>query len=493
MNHEVGDNASDQRGLIITDDISMAPILDFTEYAEAIGRVIEKSYPKFSIGIYGDWGIGKTTLMRYIFNLLESNKNNSVIPVWFNAWRYEREEYFTLIPLLKTIELNLPSEYKDLKGALREAAIFGWTISKDAISSIVRDHFGRYIGDVTGKGLDTFTEKIIPELKKIDEIENHTIYFEGQEKIYSELKKLRDKKPQLKIVVFIDDLDRCSPEKILELFESTKVFLDMDGFIYVLGLNHKKVAKLITDKYGLEGEQYIKKIIQIPVNLQEWDGNDIKELIQHFLSGGLVDGRYRKIVHDNIDLISTAVEENPRETKRFLNNFIVAYEIYREKGLNPKELLILQTLNMRWNNLYLLVIGSQGKFLDEIEPYLNDRHILNQLSLKEEGETLTSREGVILQLRDDDKCWNFVKANFRELRQIKDWSYYRRATKASGDTIAIGGIVTLPLIAELEQIQAHIKELEESTQYSLSNEIRLRELRKRENQILKEAREKWHR
>jgi hypothetical protein len=87
-----------------------------------------------------------------------------------------------MIPLLKTIELSLPSKCEGLKDALRVAAIFGWTISKDAISSIVRDHFGKYIGDVAEKGLDAFTEKIIPELKK-------KIYFEGQEKICSEVKK----------------------------------------------------------------------------------------------------------------------------------------------------------------------------------------------------------------------------------------------------------------------------------------------------------------
>lgn len=313
-----GDNIElDQKGLIITDDISPAPILDFKEYAAAIVRVIEQSYPKFSIGIYGEWGIGKTTLMRFMFNQLEDNKGNSVVPVWFNAWRYEREEYFTLIPLLKTIELALPSEYEGLKGALRGAAIFGWKISKDAIASLVTDHFGRYLGSAAGKGLDAFTEKIIPELKKIDELESRTIYFEGQERIQSELERLRKKNTKLKIVVFVDDLDRCSPEKILELFESTKVFLGMDGFIYVLGLSHNKVAKLITDKYGLEGEQYIKKIIQIPVNLQEWNSIDIKELLEHFLSTGIIHSDYTSIIRTNIDLISTAVEENPRRQNAF--------------------------------------------------------------------------------------------------------------------------------------------------------------------------------
>jgi hypothetical protein len=44
-----------QRGLIITDDISLVPILDFPDYKNTIIKIIQNSYPKFSIGIYGDW------------------------------------------------------------------------------------------------------------------------------------------------------------------------------------------------------------------------------------------------------------------------------------------------------------------------------------------------------------------------------------------------------------------------------------------------------
>jgi predicted KAP-like P-loop ATPase len=97
------------QGTIITDDISSSPILDFNDYVTALTKIIKNSDPKFSIGIYGEWGTGKTTLMRSIYNTLtENNENKSIIPVWFNAWRYEREEQFAIIPLLKTIAFAIP-------------------------------------------------------------------------------------------------------------------------------------------------------------------------------------------------------------------------------------------------------------------------------------------------------------------------------------------------------------------------------------------------
>ena len=55
-----------QKGLIITDDIAIDPILDFNSYRDAIVNIVRKSYPKFTIGIFGDWGTGKTTLMNSI-------------------------------------------------------------------------------------------------------------------------------------------------------------------------------------------------------------------------------------------------------------------------------------------------------------------------------------------------------------------------------------------------------------------------------------------
>jgi hypothetical protein len=50
--------------MIITDDVTFDPILDFEAYSNTIVKMITQSHPKFSIGIYDEWGTGKTTLMK---------------------------------------------------------------------------------------------------------------------------------------------------------------------------------------------------------------------------------------------------------------------------------------------------------------------------------------------------------------------------------------------------------------------------------------------
>ena len=57
---------------VVTDEIETKPILDFNDYSEVIANMVLGSYPKFSVGIYGEWGSGKTTLMSLIRNKLKT-------------------------------------------------------------------------------------------------------------------------------------------------------------------------------------------------------------------------------------------------------------------------------------------------------------------------------------------------------------------------------------------------------------------------------------
>jgi predicted KAP-like P-loop ATPase len=92
MSSSATDSPIPQTGMIITDEVAPSPILDFGAYTNAIVKMIKESIPKFSIGIYGEWGSGKTTLMKSIEEKLSQESNKDILTVWFNAWRYEREE-----------------------------------------------------------------------------------------------------------------------------------------------------------------------------------------------------------------------------------------------------------------------------------------------------------------------------------------------------------------------------------------------------------------
>lgn len=90
--------------IILRDEPSDAPRLGFAEYAQSFTEIIANSPPHFAIGIFGDWGSGKTTLMRAIETRV--SRSDDMLPVWFNAWRYEREEHL-VVPLLDNLRESL--------------------------------------------------------------------------------------------------------------------------------------------------------------------------------------------------------------------------------------------------------------------------------------------------------------------------------------------------------------------------------------------------
>jgi predicted KAP-like P-loop ATPase len=100
---------------ILTDDVEPLPILDFEKYSYTIVQLIKDSDPRFSIGIYGEWGTGKTTLMKSIENKITNG--NDIMTVWFNAWRFEREDQFAIVSLMKTIAYKMSGHprYKKIK------------------------------------------------------------------------------------------------------------------------------------------------------------------------------------------------------------------------------------------------------------------------------------------------------------------------------------------------------------------------------------------
>jgi hypothetical protein len=523
---------------ILTDDVEFDTTkpdkeFNFQDYSNTIISMVNGSYQKFSIGIYGEWGTGKTTLMKIIErklkpdvfvwekvpgqdsgelkNFLRNNfegvswidnatvdikkshdtnnltisdsvkqnylsiilkekqkavleineqkiyefaveedkethqlhiKQNDILTVWFNAWRYEREEQFALIPLMKTIAYAMGAHpiYKDVKPII----IRGLEIlSKD----ILRNLATRYI--MTENGFEEFEKKLLPKLESLPEIDKDTIYFDGIKKVQDEVQKIFQQYPASRIVVFIDDLDRCSPETALEVFESVKVFLDLDGFVFIIGLSREALDKLIKARYekmglsGISGEEYIRKIIQVEIRIQNWKDYAIKDLIDKLSKK--VDEKYRQDIEDNKDLIAKGVELNPRQVKRLINRFIIALSI--NPALEGKKFLLGELLNSRWLDFYQFF--GDPNFLKLVRSYLEKREegkekdFIEDLEKQEKGRPLEDFEKILLSYKRDSVLWDFledyketvfgnkIEGVVSETVGAKEWELYQ---SASGST-----------------------------------------------------------
>jgi len=79
-------------------------LLKFSSYARVLARATIETKDSITIGVFGEWGTGKTSLMRLIKEEVDNEKTAAA--VWFNAWQYEKEEHL-IVPLTATINKEL--------------------------------------------------------------------------------------------------------------------------------------------------------------------------------------------------------------------------------------------------------------------------------------------------------------------------------------------------------------------------------------------------
>lgn len=328
--------------LILSDDFADEDLIGHADYCDGLVEMIRsvKSRGSFTIGVYGQWGTGKTSLLRQVKDALDvgSNDQQPVLSVWFNPWQFVSEEHL-IIPFFHTLIASLEK-------SVEETQI-------ERIKVNVTDFLKKIANVPLALAYGTMVEVKIPFVLKsqmdVSKIMEHQQRAEesinkehpgkadiaalqsagqGYESLYYNLlQHLQDAAANLgvKIVVLIDDLDRCLPERAVELLEGLKVLLDLKNFVFVMGVAHEVIERGIRVRYrelyltggqddlpNIEG-QYLDKIIQFPFTLPAADPVELKKNILSKQLGELEGAaQYVEMVHE-------ALGNNPRTIKRFIN------------------------------------------------------------------------------------------------------------------------------------------------------------------------------
>ena len=329
--------------------------LGFDIYVDTLNTMFtDKDFKTpFCIGIFGKWGSGKTSFMHLLEERLsQDNTGPHIIPVWFNPWRYEKEEYL-IIPFLKTIERGIRKYEEKSRGKRKTlsdkllkiatkignvSAAFAYGITADAKLG----GFGlRLDASKMAKREEELSSRRMEELRDLSE-EYSSMYYE----ITKELQEAVDEK-FFRIVVFVDDLDRCLPDKAVELLEAIKLFLDIEGYLFVIGVDREVVKKGISYRYRffehreekekddliISPEEYLDKMIQLPLELPTIEHGRKNSFIES-LMGDSDDFKE----HSDL-IIDSGIGDNPRSLKRFINllAFIVNLaETLKENILDDK-------------------------------------------------------------------------------------------------------------------------------------------------------------
>lgn len=260
-----------------------------------------------TIGLYGDWGSGKSSLMKLALKKIEESNPKSreeknttkSLCIEFNGWLFEGYE---------DTKTSLCGAILD---ALADEKRFSQEVTDYANELIKKIDFKKILGKGIKYGLDFFLtggigaltdltlSSVLSSIKanaseiQAKDIEGILDKFKRDEKARTEIKNFRNefqvllKKSKVEnVVVFIDELDRCLPDTVLGVFEAMRLFLFVEGMSFVIGADERLIQYAIKSKYkevpgnNLDiGKEYLEKVIQYPITIPQLNHAEVNQYL----------------------------------------------------------------------------------------------------------------------------------------------------------------------------------------------------------------------
>lgn len=381
------------------DDASKIDMLAYRPYADLITEIaISERMNPLTIGLFGNWGSGKSTLLNLIEEQTISYTNRKIAVVKVNAWMFEG--------------------YEDAKTALMEAILQGmkenqkfFKKSKERIKSLMERVNWMAVGKTALKqgvpwaisgmtGLPPLimmpnasefdsSEEVQKQIDKAQKFSEKYMKANPKENVVENIRGFREDFSTLiekssvdNLIILIDDLDRCNPDRIVETLEAIKLFLSVPRTTFIIAMDESIISYSIKRKYPQLNDEginvsadYIEKIVQLPIKIAELAESDVKnymllliaemfleedslnQLIDKlkkkgvFIKGEIISGteilnivqkeiavngsKYKGgTTHEEFEqqiqifnsigsIVASSLKGNPRQTKRFLNTFYI--------------------------------------------------------------------------------------------------------------------------------------------------------------------------
>ena len=285
--------------------------LDINIHSKALIKYVAETTTPITIGIQGEWGSGKTSLLNSIYHHFDSQK--TVKQIWINSWEFSLlstpEEALLKIVTKIIDELLDADQNKSRKEKIQNGAkkIFSGALRIGA-SVALGSEAAAVAGELVSGG-----DANIGALK-------------GQlTELVNEIEK-RETNPYKKIVIYVDDLDRIEPKNAVAILELLKNIFSVPNCVFILAIDYQVVVKGLEHKFGKQTPEnewefraFFDKIIQLPFmmpmgqyNIGKYVNTLLKE-IGYTDDEGLDEISIREI-------ILRTIGGNPRSIKRLVNS-----------------------------------------------------------------------------------------------------------------------------------------------------------------------------
>ena len=398
-----------------TDNETDEDLLGFKIHSNLLKSiVIDEELLPVTVGLFGDWGGGKSSILKILQHDLEEEEGVAV--VYFNSWVFEGYED-AKSAILSTLLQEL-SSHRDLKNLIGDEArglikrVNLMKITKLGLSAGIS-----YLATnplpfmMTASSALTDTDaKNDGEAAKTESNIDIFDYIKNAEETAHSVRSFRDdfqtliNKTKLKsLVILVDDLDRCSPERLIDNLEAIKLFLNVKQTAFIVATDRRIVENAIRIRYSnmLSDERsaqaveslvtdYLEKLIQIPYMLPKLAPHEVRSylcmlFLKKHLNGDEFAGvleeytnfmekeRYssfqlgdklksiepqetRQAVAESMrlvdacsDAITDGLKGNPRQIKRFLNAFWMRKQVASvSKISNLKDHILIKLMVLEY-------------------------------------------------------------------------------------------------------------------------------------------------
>lgn len=423
------------------DNETKTDLIDFTHLVGATISVVDD--PRLlpaTIGIFGNWGSGKSSLMKMIEDHYSGTEG--ILSVRFNGWLFEGYEDAKTALMTRILEETIKNRTLEEK-AKKVASRLIKNIDILKLAKTATVHGLAYlatggIGNIALalKDLIPSGQNVLTGLSKSIESGNYDAIIEnmarqtqneaGINEFYSDFQSLLDETKISKLIVLIDDLDRCSPNTVIETLEAIKLFLFTPNTVFIIGADERLIEYSVKRKYPeIPGEKdvsrdYLEKLIQIPIRIpslseieletfinllfaqkhitdpQKYEELRIKIFeakktnlfnqvfnagkIQEYIGADIPDLKKDLILSAQITpILSSGLNGNPRQCKRFLNTLLLRMQMASSKGIEIEKRILAKIMLLEHfkNEAFKFIqtrIDSESGILKEFEGLEKNRN-----------------------------------------------------------------------------------------------------------------------